>query len=112
MVRHMTGGQIRERPHRERIVAGNAPPLPSLCWQVRQESNRGATHGIKLRDVIRPGAIVRARRPNGHVLIEARKRSREAAREPEGTRHKQPFGVIEVADHLTDAPLVWGIAME
>src|SRR6059036_3246620 len=40
------------------------------------------------------------------VLIEARKRAVEAAREPQGPRHEQPLGVVHMAENLPDTPLV------
>src|SRR5258705_6883233 len=112
VVDHVTGRDEGERADGERMPARDAPPAPRLGPQAAEERQGGVADGAKLLHVTVPRPRVRARGGHRDVLVEARQRCVEPAREPEGARHEQPLGVVYVTRHLADAPLVRRVTMQ
>src|SRR5262245_61689866 len=107
---HVAGHDVGEGPHTERIPARGSAPLPRLPRQVAEESETRGPDGAELLQVTRPGHRVGSRASRRDVLLVARQRALQAAGEPEGAERHQPLDVVQVPEHLAQAPLVLGVA--
>jgi hypothetical protein len=88
-----------------------ATPRRSQASSGSESKNaRVAAHVAELVDVALPGAFVGRRVRHRNLLVEARKRRVETAGEPERARHEQPLAIVDVREHLANAPLVSGMA--
>src|SRR5439155_1090401 len=104
-------GDVREGPHRQLKPARLAAPHPRLRGKSTEERERSRADSNELVDESLPGAFVRPRGGGCHILIEAWKRSVEAAREPPRAQHEQTLRVVDVPEDLADAPLAGRVAM-
>src|SRR5688572_4103675 len=103
---------VRERANTERIPAGDTAARPGLRGKVAEERHRRAPDRLKVVEKVRPRALVGARLPYRDVLLEARQRTVESAREPERAKGEETLGVAQMVDHLANAPLVGRVAMQ
>src|SRR5438093_5453023 len=104
--------QIRQRPHREWVVAGDAAPRPCIRGKRSKEGHSRRSDGSELLHETPPRAIIRPRGGHRDRLIETGQRTLEPACKPEGAEHKEALSVVDVVHDITDAPLAWGIAMQ
>src|SRR6188768_856984 len=112
MMRDVTGADVRKRPYRHRLVARDSASVPRLVRQVIEQRDGGGTDRRELVQMAAPRALVGPSRPNHGILIEAGQRSLEPASKPEGAEGEHALRVVDVADHLPDAPLRRRIAVE
>src|SRR5215471_14266914 len=89
----------------EGISAGDAGAAPGLRRNVAEERDRRAAHALEVLDEGGPGDVVGAGLGRRDVLIEARQRGVEAAREPERAGHEEPLAIAHVVDDLANRPL-------
>src|SRR6185295_18118897 len=94
------------------VAAGDAAAPPGVGRQVAEKGEGREAHAAKLLDLASPGDIVGLCAAVADFLIEARQGSVEAAGEPEGPVDGDPLGVVEVGEHLADAPLLRRITVE
>jgi hypothetical protein len=104
--------KIRQGPHRERIVACDAPPHPCLRWQGAKEGHRRRSNGPELLHETSPGAVIRPRGGHRDRPLETGQGALKTAGKPEGAKHKEALGVAEVVHDVPDAPLAGRIATE
>src|ERR1041384_7299332 len=83
MVCHVTRGDVGHRADAERISARDAAPRPRRAGKIAEQRDGGRAHRLEFVDETRPRAFVRRRARHRDVLVEARQRRIEAAREPE-----------------------------
>ena len=103
---------VGERANGKRVSAGDAAARPRVRRQIAEKRHGRSAHQPKLFDVAAPGPRIRAGHRHRNVLIEARKRSVEAARKPERAGDEEALAVVQVSQDVPDAPLVGGVAME
>ena len=96
MVRGMARNNVRESPNRDRIVAGDAAPRPSLFRQGFQERDSRMAQAPELINQLFPGGHISLCHLHRDILIETRERILEPPREPEGAPGKHPLAVINM----------------
>ena len=104
--------KIRKRPHREQVITCDSAPRPCLLWKGSKEGQSRRSDRPELLRETTPRAIIGARCGHRDRLIETWQWAFKSACKPVGAKHKQALSVTEVVDDITDAPLVWGIAMQ
>src|SRR5262245_47905752 len=102
----MARDDVGERADGERVAARDAAARPRLLRQPAEERVRREPDGAELVDVLRPGSLIGVRLGDRRVLVEARQRAVEAAREPERAEGEQSLNVVDVAPDLADRPLL------
>lgn len=111
VVHEVPRGDVRERAHRERIVARDPLSRPRLRWEVPEEGLGREPDGPKLLEMPRPRDVVRLRGRGSLVLIVTRQRAVEASGEPERAEREEPLGVVDVSEDLARAPLAGRIPL-
>src|ERR1700679_345029 len=104
VVRHVARHHEAEGEDGEREAAGGAAPRPRILLQAAKEVDAGLAYVAELLDVGDPRTLIRRRSGDGDVLIEAGKRRVQTAGEPESAHHEDAFRVVEMAEHLANAP--------
>src|SRR6186997_474564 len=79
----VAGDDVGERPVADGVAARDPSAIPGVGLQAPEQRHRRRTDRPELLDVIRPRPIVRGGAGDGDVLIEARQRPADTAREPE-----------------------------
>ena len=108
----MAGHHEAERQDGERIAAGGAAPCPGLGLQVAEEVDAGRAGLAEFLDVGGPGETVGSAPATAMFWSKlgsgvSKPRANQSARIDEDA-----LRVIEVAEHLTDAPLFRRVAVE
>src|SRR6185437_5982963 len=112
MVRRVPRGEKCQGAHRKRFVTGDSASHPRIRWHVLVKRKRREPHPSERLNVRGPSNSVGICAGDGHVLIETRQRSLEAASKPQRAKSDKPFRVVEVVQHLPDAPFVRRVAVQ
>ena len=85
MVGKMPRDDVGQSADGDWVPVRDAGPDPGLSGQVAEERERGYANGAELFDVAGPRRPIGASSHDSDFLVETRKRSLEAAREPQGS---------------------------
>src|ERR1041385_415152 len=111
-MRRVSRNDPRDRPNAESLVARRAGPRPCRIRQTPEEVHGGRAQRLEFGEMGGPAGPLGIGRFRGHHLIEARQWGLKAARKPEGAESEESLAVIEMVEHLADAPFVRRVAVE
>jgi hypothetical protein len=94
------------------VVTRDSRPRPALVRHVLKERDRRGPDVFELFDQFSPGSFVRVRILDRYVLVEARERILEPAREPESAAEEEALTIVDVVQDLADGPLARCIAVQ
>ena len=112
VMRRVARRDIRQRSHCKRIIAGDSGTQPCVFGQIAKEAESRFPDAEKLLAMRRPRNSIGVGAVGGEILIKTRKRSREAARKPEGAGDKKAFAIVNVAQELANAPFIGSVAVK
>src|SRR5687768_16118356 len=103
-MRDVAGGDVSEGTDGNSVVAGDAVTQPGIGGKVAEESERRRANGAKFFHVTCPRNLVRSGGLKTDFLIEAWQRILKAASKPEGAKHENTLGVVDVSKQLAHGP--------